>query len=467
MSRERHTEPVLKRRLGAFDSTMMMVGIVVGSGIFLTTGIQVGLLPSAAWVLLSWALGGFLILAGALTYAELGTMFPEAGGQYVYLREAYGPLFGFLFGWKMFLVNMTGSIAALGVAFSAYMGYFVPALSLSNRLFRIDLGFLIPGVTHSVSAGQVVAVVVIWLFSLLNIFGVALGKAVQNGLTVMKILALGVFVSLGLLAGKAVTPDLSLQVPGMGLGQILTAFGVALVAVFWAFDGWNNINYVAGEIKDPSRSLPIALVSGTVVVTVLYFLTNYVYFLALPPEEMAGVVRVAETTANALFGSAAAGLLSVLVLVSVAGALNGAIFVGPRVYFAMARDGLFFRRVGRVHPRFQTPSTALVYQAAWASLLALSGTFEQLFIFAMFMGILFWLAAAAAVFTLRRTRPELPRPYRTLGYPLVPAVFVVALAGVLINTVIERPVQSLIGLSFVVLGIPVFLYWARRRGSGA
>jgi APA family basic amino acid/polyamine antiporter len=401
---------------------MMMVGIVVGSGIFLTTGLQVSVFPSAGWVLLSWAVGGFLILAGALTYAELGTLFPEAGGQYVYLREAYGPLSGFLFGWKMFLVNMTGSIAALGVAFAAYCGYFVPALSLSNVLFCIDLGFLIPGFALSVSAGQVLAVAVIWAFSLLNIFGVALGKAVQNGLTVIKILAITAFVVLGLLAGKTAAPDLSLRIPDMGLGQILTAFGVTLVAVFWAFDGWNNINYVAGEIKDPSRSLPLVLVSGTVAVTLIYFLTNYVYFLALPLDEMTGVVRIAERAANALFGPAAAGLLSAMVLVSVAGALNGAIFVG---------------------------------------------TFEQLFIFAMFMGILFWLAAAAAVFTLRRKRPELPRPYRTLGYPVVPAIFVAALAGILVNTVIERPVQSLIGLALVLLGIPVFLYWTRKNGPAA
>jgi APA family basic amino acid/polyamine antiporter len=364
----------------------------------------------------------------------------------------------------MFLVNMTGSIAALGVAFAAYFGHFVPALSLSNVLFRLHLGFLIPGSVLTVSAGQVLAVAVIWAFSLLNVFGVALGKTVQNGLTVIKILAIMVFVGLGLLAGKAVTPDLSFQVSGMGFGQILTALGVTLVAVFWAFDGWNNINYVAGEIRDPSRSLPLALVSGTVLVTVLYFLTNYVYFSALPLGEMAGEVRIAEKAAHALFGPAAAGLLSAMVLVSVAGALNGAIFVGPRVYYAMARDGLFFRRVGRIHPRFQTPAAALVYQAAWASLLALSGTFEQLFVFAMFVGILFWLAAAAAVFTLRRTRPELTRPYRTLGYPVVPALFVAALAGILINTVIERPVQSLIGLVFVVLGIPVFMYWSRKKG---
>jgi APA family basic amino acid/polyamine antiporter len=453
--------PVLKRRLGAFDTTMMMVGIVVGSGIFLTTGIQIAGLPSAAWVLLSWVAGGLIILAGALTYAELGTCFPEAGGQYVYLREAFGPLFGFLFGWKMFLVNMTGSIAALAVAFSEYFGYFVPACSPRNPLVRLDLSFLGSGTVFTISAGQVLAVGMIWAISLLNVRGVSLGKILQNALTVIKLAAIIGFIGLGLFLGKGAAPDLRLQVPGLGLGGILLGFGMALVAVFWAFDGWNNINYVAEEIKRPSRNLPLALIWGTLLVGVLYVLTNYVYFSALSLGEMSGEVRIAEKAANAMFGPAAAGFLSGLILISVAGALNGAIFVGPRVYYAMARDGLFFRRVGRIHGRFQTPAAALIYQAAWASLLALTGSFEQLYVFAMFAGILFWLLAAAAVFTLRRTRPDLARPYRTLGYPVVPAVFILALGGVLINALLQRPVQSLIGLGFVLLGIPVYRLWKR------
>jgi APA family basic amino acid/polyamine antiporter len=241
--------------------------------------------------------------------------------------------------------------------------------------------------------------------------------------------------------------------------------GVALVAVFWAFDGWNNINYVAGEIRDPGRNLPLALVTGTIVITVLYFLTNYVYFLALPLDEVTGVVRIAEKSATAMHGTAAAGLISAMVLVSVLGALHGAIFVGPRVYYAMARDGLFFRRVGRVHPRFHTPAFAIVLQAVWASLLALTGTFEQLFTYAMFAGILFWLAAALAVFTLRKKQPDLPRPYLTWGYPYVPAIFVLALGGVLLNTILKKPVPSVIGLVFILLGVPVFRFWKKSVSS--
>jgi APA family basic amino acid/polyamine antiporter len=461
-SKKREPSPILKRKLGLFDSSMMMIGIVIGSGIFLTTGIMALSLPSPAWILLAWAVGGFIILAGALTYAELGAALPEAGGQYVYLREAYGPLPGFLFGWKMFLVNMTGSIAALGVAFAEYLGVFVPSLSTQRLVFAVEFSILGNPVSYSLSAGQLVAVVVILLLSLYNLVGVGLGKSLQNLLTVVKLGTVVVFIALGVFVGRKIPVDLSLGVPGWDWSQILMGFGVALVAVFWAFDGWNNINYVAGEIKDPGRNLPLALVSGTVVITVLYFLTNYVYFTALPLEQISGVVRIAERSATALHGPTAAGLISAMVLISVLGALNGAIFVGPRVYYAMARDGLFFRRVGRVHPRFHTPAFAFVLQAVWAAILALTGTFEQLFTFAMFVGILFWMAAALAVFTLRRKQPDLPRPYLTWGYPVVPAVFVLALCGVLLNTVVKKPVPSLIGLAFVVLGIPVFYLWDKK-----
>lgn len=456
---KREPSPSLKRKLGLFDSSMMMIGIVIGSGIFLTTGIMAQSIPSSALILLAWALGGFIVLAGALTYAELGAALPQAGGQYVYLREAYGPLPGFLFGWKMFLVNMTGSIAALGVAFAEYLGVFVPSLSTQEKVFVTQFQFLGRQVPYSLSAGQIVAVLVILLLSLFNLIGVGLGKSIQNLLTVVKIGTVVIFIALGVFMGRKHSVDLSLGVPGLEWGQILMGFGVALVAVFWAFDGWNNINYVAGEIRDPGRNLPLALVSGTVLITLLYFLTNYVYFMALPLEQITGVVRIAEKSATAMHGPTAAGLISAMVLISVLGALNGAIFVGPRVYYAMARDGLFFRRVGRVHPRFHTPAFALVVQALWAALLALTGTFEQLFTYAMFVGILFWMAAALAVFTLRRKQPDLPRPYLTWGYPVVPALFVLALFGVLLNTVVKKPVPSLIGLAFVILGIPVFYFW--------
>jgi APA family basic amino acid/polyamine antiporter len=452
----------LIRQLGLFDSTMMMVGIVIGSGIFLITGIMAKEIPSVSLILLAWIVGGVLILAGALTYAELGTAMPEAGGQYVYLREAYGPLFGFLFGWKMFLVNMTGAIAALGMAFAEYFGHFFPSLSTQNSVFSTSVNLFGKRLQYNLSAGQLTAILIILILSAFNYIGVKYGKTLQNVLTVVKIGTILAFVFFCVTTGKKIPIDFSSNPSGLGFWQLFFGFGIALVAVFWAFDGWNNINYVAEEIKNPKRNLTFALVFGTLLITFLYVLMNVAYFLALPVNEMQGMVRIAEKATTALHGPAAAGFISGLVLVSVLGALNGAIFAGPRVYYALARDRLFFKRVAKIHPRFQTPSFAILLQALWASILALTGSFEQLFTFAMFVGILFWIAAAASVFTLRKKFPDLPRPYKTWGYPLVPMVFIITLSGVLLSALLKRPVQSLTGLGITMIGIPVYYWWKKK-----
>jgi len=453
---------ILTRQLGLFDSAMMMMGIVIGSGIFLTTGIMAQAIPSASLILLAWLVGGLLILAGALTYAELGVSLPEAGGQYVYLREAYGHLYGFLFGWKMFLVNMTGSIAALGVGFAEYFGKFFPYLSTKEVVFSTQVSFFKYNFSYSLSRGQIVAVAVIVLLSAVNYVGVGLGKNIQNVLTVIKIGTILAFIIFGFIFVKRTSVDFSINPGGWSFASLITGFGLSLVAVFWAFDGWNNINYVAGEIKDPKRNLKHALILGTAGITILYVFTNVIYVLALPIEKMSGVVTVAEEASTFLFGTTAAGLISAMILISIFGALNGAIFVGPRVYYAMAKDGLFFKKVGMVHPRFQTPGFAIFLQAIWASILALTGTFEQLFTFAMFAGILFWALAAAAIFTLRKKYPDLPRPYKAWGYPVVPWIFIIALSGILLNTLIRRPFESLAGVVLMVIGIPVYYIWKNR-----
>jgi APA family basic amino acid/polyamine antiporter len=256
--------------------------------------------------------------------------------------------------------------------------------------------------------------------------------------------------------------DFSVNPGGWSFASLITGFGLSLVAVFWAFDGWNNINYVAGEIKDPKRNLKHALILGTAGITILYVFTNVIYVFALPIEKMKGVATVAEQASSFLFGTTAAGLISAMILISILGAMNGAIFVGPRVYYAMARDGLFFKKVGTVHPRFQTPGFALLLQAIWASILALTGTFEQLFTFAMFAGILFWALAAASIFTLRKKYPDLPRPYKAWGYPVVPWIFIIALSGILLITLVKKPVESLAGVGLMVIGIPVYYIWKRR-----
>ena len=453
----------LVRQLGLFDSTMIMVGIIIGSGIFLTTGIMAKSIPSAGLILLAWIFGGLLTLAGALTYAELGAAMPEAGGQYVYLREAYGPLPGFLFGWMSFFVYMSGGIAALSVAFAEFFGYFFPQLSIENTVFSTKINLFNSTLPYTLSAGQLVAVAAVVLLSALNYIGLGPGKTIQNILTVAKIGALVAIVVLGFAIGQGQFFNFSFEVPGLSTGSLLIAFGVAMIAVFWSFDGWNNIVFTAGEIKNPQRNIPLALILGTLGVTVLYTLTNFVYLYALPIGEVVGVDRIAEKAASALFGGPMAALISGIVVVSTFSAANGSILVGPRIYYAMARDGLFFKRVAKVSPRFRTPGFAILVQAIWTCLLTLSGTFEQLLTFTMFVAIIFWIAAAASVFTLRKKYPDLPRPYKTWGYPVVPIVFILASSGILLNTLFEKPVESLAGIVITALGIPVYFVWNKNR----
>jgi APA family basic amino acid/polyamine antiporter len=459
----------LIRQLGLFDSTMIMAGIVIGSGIFVTTGIMAKSLPSAGLILLAWLVGGLITLAGALTYAELGASLPHAGGQYVYLREAFGPVPGFLFGWLMFLVYMTGGIAGLAVAFAEYTGYFLPQLSLQNILFEINLNILGSPVKIPLSAGKLVGVGVIVFLSIINIVGTRFGKIIQNFFTVIKIGILLVIIILGFTLGKGTSVDFSLNPGGLSFGTIVSGFGLALVAIFWAFDGWNNVTFVAGEIKNPKRNIPLSLIYGALLVTLLYVLVNYIYLYALPIEQMAGEVRIAEKATTVLFGGTTSAVISAVILVSVFGSINGSILTGPRVYYAMARDGLFFKFVSRIHPKFRTPALSILIQAAWASILTLSGTFEQLFTYVIFVSIIFWIFAAVSVFILRKKLPDLPRPYKVWGYPAVPLLFIITSLGILINTIVEKPVESLAGLGFTLLGIPVFLLWkgrtVGRRGS--
>lgn len=455
----------LIRQLGLFDSTMVMMGIVIGSGIFLTTGIMAKSIPSAPLILFAWIAGGFLTFAGALTYAELGAAMPEAGGQYVYLKEAYGPMAGFLFGWILFLVYMTGGIAGLALAFSEYTGYLFPPLSTQNILFSFDIHIFQKPLTYSLSAGQLVGVGIIAFLSLCNFLGVGLGKIIQNFISVIKIGAICAIIVLGFALGKGTAVDLTLNPAKMSLSQLVIGFGVALVSVSWAFDGWNNVNFVAGEIKKPGKNLPRALFLGTLGITLLYLLINYIYLCALPIPEIAGVVRIAEKATTSLFGTSTGVFISLAVIVSTFGSLNGSILTGPRVYYAMAKDRLFFKQISKVHPKFHTPGAAILLQAIWASFLTILGSFEQIFTFAMFAAIAFWVAAAASVFTLRKKYPDMKRPYKTWGYPFIPALFIIASIGILINTLIEKTVESVAGIVLVLLGIPVYHYWRRKSST--
>ncbi len=454
----------LVRQLGLFDTTMIIVGIVIGSGIFLTTGLMARGIPSASLILLAWLIGGLHALFGALAYAELGAAMPRAGGQYVYLREAYGPFCGFLFGWVTFMMYLSGIIAALGVGFAEYFGYFIPSLGMANVFFETEVDF--PGWTfhYSLSAGHVTALTLIIFLTVVNYRGVTFSKYITNVSSVIKIAALGIFILLGIWGANTQPIDFRINAQGIDFGQLVVAFGVAMIAVSWTFAGWEEVTFVAGEVKEPSRNLPRALIMGTASVTVIYFLVNLIYLRALPVDEMAGVVRVGEAAANVLFGETGAVLLSAAVIVSIVGALNSSVLVGPRVYFAMARDRLFFKRAAAVHPRYRTPGQAVILQAIWACVLTLSGTFENLITFVTFANLMLWIAGAAAVFTLRKKLPHMPRPYKAWGYPLVPLLFIAGSAGILVNMLFETPGESFAGLALTALGIPAY-YFMRRQSK--
>jgi len=450
----------LLRKLGPVDGALITVGSIVGTGIFLTTGDMARVLPHAGLILAVWAVGGLLTLAGALTYGELGGIFPRAGGIYHFLKEAYGPLWGFLYGWTAFLVIMSGGIAAIAVGFGEYLGSFVPAASTSHVLLSVPLG----GWTWRLSGGQVAAAAAIALLTGINYLGLQEGAWVQNLLTVVKIGSIVAFAALGLALPAPAAGGIAAPLPFAGASGVLwAAAGVAMIATLWTYDGWYNLTFSAGEMRDPGRSLPLGLIAGTLVVTGLYTLLNLVYARALPVAAMARTPRIGEAAAAVLFGPSGARLVSAAILVSTFGCLSSNILCCSRIYLPMAEDGLFFRSVASVHPRHRTPGRALWAQGAWAMVLALSGTYEQLYTYVIFAGVLFHAATGAAVFALRRSRPAAPRPYRAWGYPVVPALFILASLALVGNTLAEKPRESLVGLGFVALGLPAYAYWRRQN----
>ena len=449
----KNNSPKLDRQLGLFDSTMMVIGIVIGSGIFMTTGLMADALPSASLILIVWLLGGLQMLAGALTYAELGAAMPKAGGQYVYLREAYGSLPAFLFGWVAFIAYLTGTNAAIAVAVAEHLGSFYPSISTHNIVIGFDY--------FSISGGQIFAISLILILSFINYLGILFGKWIQNVFTILKIGSILFFALAGLFISTGNHIDFSINPTNMSIGSILTGMGIALVAVTWTVGGWEYVTFAAGEIKNPKKNLPLALIIGTVVILVLYIMINIAYLKVLPMDSLIGELKVGEATAKSLYGPGIAGAFVVVVIISMFGSLNGNILVGPRISYAMAKDELFFSKAADVHPKFHTPGNAIMIQGVWASVLALSGTFEEIITLVVFVNFMMWIAASSTVFVLRKKQPELERPYKVWGYPYVPAFFIIFSSAIMINTFFESPQQSLMGIGLTLLGIPAYLYWKK------
>lgn len=448
--------PALVRSLGAWDGALITMGAMLGSGIFLTTNDIARRLPHGGLILLLFGAGGLVTLAGALSYAELGAMFPRAGGQYQFLKEAYGPVWGFLFGWTSFLVIMSGGIATIAVGFGEYFGAFVPFFSTQHVLARAQLA----GLTWTVSGGQLAGALAIAFHTAVNYAGAREGALVQHAITALKLAALLGLAVIGLAVPATASPNLLAPLPASGLAAGL---GLGMVAVLWTYDGWYALTFSAGEIRAPGRNLPRGLLVGALLVTVLYLAINVVYLRALPVGEIGHSTRIAEAAASALFGSSGAKAVSLCILLATFGCLASNVLCCSRIYLPMAQDGLFFRSLARVSPKTHAPSTSLLAQGAWAMALALSGTYEQLYTCVVFAGVLFHAGTGMAVFVLRRARPDAPRPYRVWGYPWVPALFVLACLALVWSTLAQSPRESLFGLLLVASGFPVYRWWRRGR----
>ena len=408
------------------------------------------------WVFAVWIVGGLLSLAGALTYAELAAMLPEAGGEYVYLNEAYGPVWGYLYGWTQMWVAKSGSIATLATGFFYYLANFWPGLDqVSARVPLVGEG----GAPLEIRAGQIFGMFLIMGLAVLNYFGVRLGGNVQVAVTVAKVALIGFVILAGLFFAPAHAAPVANSAAVASI--TLTGFIAALVAALWAYDGWNNVGMVASEIEEPRRNLPLALIGGTLAVIVIYLLANVAYFHVLSAPEIGTTNRVAAEMMRRILGGAGANPVAIAAMISIFAALNGSILTGSRVPYAMARDGLFFRSFARVHPAFHTPGISILGLSAWAAIVLLSGRYDQLLTFVIFASWLLYGMTTAAVFVLRRKRPDLNRPYRTLGYPLVPALFVIAALLIEVVTLIHSPRESILGLVLIAIGLPFYFLWKR------
>ena len=437
--------PQLSRVLGTGSIIGIVMGTMIGSGIFIVPATVAAEVKAPFLMLAVWVAGGIVTLFGALSLAELASAYSETGGLYVYLREAYGPLAGFLFGWTLFLVVDSGSIAALAVAFSSkYLPHFIPMTPVLQK--GVAIAFVLGLMT-------------------INYLGVKRGAFFQNVLTAIKFVALlGVSVVVFLFARGSFANLSTPAVSGAGTDMV-GKFGLALVAALWAYKGFETSTFNAGETKNPARTLPVGIFVGTGLVIVLYLLANAAYLYAVPAARMAGSDRIAADAMNAAVGALGASIISFIILFSIMGAANGHILTGPRVYYAMAKDGLFFRKMASVHPRFKTPHVSILVVGSWSILLSLSGTFEQLLRFVIFGHWIFMGLAVSAVIVLRKKRPDLVRPYKTLGYPVTPVLFVLAALFVTVNALVGTFWNSFAGLLIIALGIPAYLYWNKKRGG--
>jgi len=450
-------EPTLVRGLTLLDSVLLLASGIIGSSIFLTAKDIAGPLPQPVLFLGVWVLGGVISLFGCVAFAELGSMFPDSGGQYIYLREAYGDLPAFLYGWMLFSVANGGSIAALAVASAAYMGQVVPVISQEH--------IVVSALGITLTRAHVVGLLLIAVLTYVNVVGLRWGALMQNVSTWTKFAAMATFVVLGFAIGKGHWSNFSSHgaslTMGLSPGQFISAMGIGLIAVFWAYDGWVYITWVAGEVKEPRRNVPLAMVLGILVVGVIYMAMNLTYVYAMPLSEIAQHETIAHAAATVLFSPRAAIWLSATIAISCFSAAATCTLSGARVYLAMAQDGVFFKRMAVIHPKWRTPAFSLIGQGIWAAILTLSGRYDQLYTYVIFGMVLSYTLTVIALFILRWKRPDIPRPYRCAGYPWLPAIYVLVGTAWTLNTIITRPLEAFWGTTIVLIGVPGYLYWKR------
>jgi APA family basic amino acid/polyamine antiporter len=483
----------LVQGLGLTSATTLVIGSMIGSGVYIVAAQIAKDVDSPALLIMAWVVTGFLTIVGALSYGELAAMMPKAGGQYVYLRESLGPLWGFLYGWTLFLVIQTGTIAAVGVAFGKFLGHFFPSVSATNWIWHIghvpkwQIGPMALGnMDVGLNTQNLSGIVIIILLTVVNIFGLRTGAIVQNIFTVAKVLALLALVLAGIFVGwnhEAVAANfvnfwrnagLSAQhAVQVGVGGpiamvgTLTILAVAQVGSLFSADAWNNVTFTAGEVKNPRRNLPLSLALGTGIVILLYISANLIYLGVLPLDQIKNAPgeRVATAVMLKMFGSLGASLMAVAILISTFGCNNGLILAGARVYYAMAKDGLFFKSIGKLHPKYKSPAVSLVVQAVWTCLLCLSGSYGQLLDYIIFAVLVFYILTIVGLFVLRVKRPNADRPYKAFGYPILPAIYIVMALFIDVVLLLYKPQYTWPGLIIVLLGIPVYFIWS--RGSAA
>jgi APA family basic amino acid/polyamine antiporter len=476
-SRSADSKPTLIRGLSLLDSVLLLVSGIIGSSIFLTAKDIAVPLPQPVLFLLVWVLGGLISLCACFAFAELGSMFPDSGGQYVYLREAYGDLFAFLYGWMLFAVANGGTIAALSVASAAYAGQVFPVVSRERVVATIHVPWVSLSQGHLawstaavvLTRAHLLALVLIAVLTYVNVVGLRWGALLQNVSTWTKFAAMAAFVVLGFAIGHGHWSNFQAQgVPltmGLGPSALISVLGVGLIAVYWAYDGWVYITWVAGEVKEPRRNVPLAMVLGVLAVGVIYIAMNVTYMYALPLKEVAAHETIAHAAAAALFSPRAAIWLSLMIAISCFSAAATCTLSGARVYMAMAQDGVFFKRMAVIHPRWRTPAFSLIGQGIWAAALTLSGRYDQLYTYVIFGMVLSYTLTVIGMFWLRWKRPEIPRPYRCTGYPWLPAIYVLIGAAWILNTIWKRPLEAFWSIVIVVIGVPGYTYWKRSSAS--